>query len=516
MSERELSVNLSTDPRPELGRPKEQSWINPTAEIGGISQYVEAIRGGWWLIIVTVIACVGVNLLILSGSEKTYEATAFVVISPVSDREGSFAGLSILRESDDPARNLETLAKVITTPAVATQVKMITKVRDTPSELLRGVQVVPVAQSDLLAITASSSSPAFAQRLANAFAEATIQHRTTQLHTQVDRLITGLRPLVRRQRGSIADPQDDSQLGVAERLAQLEALRIGPDPTVRLETPAELPRDPALPKPALSIAVSLIAGLLTGLAAVFGMQLTHPRVHSERQLRELYTLPVLARIPKVRNPFGRHRESQAAMAQHSYQSLRVALIGAGANSGPGRSIMLTGPSTKDGKTTTAIGLARAFATTGQRVTLIEADARRPSIGKAIGFTPSRGLFGVMSGSSTMSEALLHPDGEVESLNVLLVEQAGGWLPDVLIPTTADRLLTELDETSDWIIIDSPPLGRVIDALPLAMLADQFLLVVRLGQNQISELKRLTDTLDQYGIRPTGFVLIGAQQRGYYG
>jgi Mrp family chromosome partitioning ATPase len=511
-----LSVNLSTDPRQELGRPEEQSWINPTAEKGGISQYLEAIRGDWWLIIVAVIACVGATLLILSRSEKTYEATAFVVISPVSDREGSFAGLSILRDSNDPARNLETLAKVITTPAVATRVKAITKVQDTPRELLRGVQVVPVAQSDLLAITASSSSPRFAQRLANAFAEATVRHRTTQLHTQVDRLIAGLRPLVRRQRGRAADRQDRSQRVIAERLAQLEALRIGPDPTVRLETSAELPRAPASPKPALSIAVSLIAGLLTGLAAVFGMQLLDPRVRSERQLRELYRLPVLARIPKVRDRLGRHHESRATIAQNSYQSLRVALIGAGGGSGSGRSIMLTGPSAKDGKTTTAIGLARTFANTGQRATLIEADARRPSIGKAMGVTPSSGLLGVMSGSSTMSEALVHPEGEVESLNVLLVEQAGGWLPDVLIPTTADRLLTELDETSDWIIIDSPPLGRVIDALPLAILADQLLLVVRLGKSQVSELKRLTDTLDQYSIRPTGFVLIGAQQRSYYG
>lgn len=509
-------MSLSTDPRQELGRPEEQGWINPTADVGGISQYVEAIRGGWWLIVVTVIACVGANLLILSRAEKTYEATAFVVISPVSDRDGSFAGLSILRESNDPARNLETLAKVIKTPAVATRVKAITKVQDTPSELLRGVEVVPVAQSDLLSITASSSSPRFAQRLANAFAEATIQYRTTQLHTQVDRLIAGLRPLVRRQRGGVAAAQDDSQSAVAQRLAQLEALRIGPDPTVRLETPAELPREPASPKPALSIAVSLIAGLLTGLAAVFGMQLIDPRVRSERQLRELYRLPVLARIPKVRNRFGRHRESQAAIAENSYQALRVALIGAGANAGPGRSILLTGPFTKDGKTTTAIGLARAFAKTGQRATLVEADARRPSIAKAMGVTPSRGLLGVMSGSSTMSEALLQPDGETASLSALLVEQPGGWLPDVLIPTTADRLLTELDETSDWIIIDSPPLGRVIDALPLAILANQLLLVVRLGKSQLSELKRLTDTLDQYGIRPTGFVLIGAQQRGYYG
>lgn len=505
-----LSVNLSTDPRQELGRAEEQSWINPTQDVGGIAQYIEAMRGGWWLIVVTVITCVAANLVILSRSERIYEATSYVVISPVSDREGSYAGLSILRESNDPARNLETLARVIKTPAIATEVKKITKVADSPNELLSSVAVVPVAQSDLLAITASSSSAQFAQRLANAFAQATIQLRTAQLHTQVDRLIAGLRPLVRRQRGRAAATQDDSQRVVAERLAQLEALRIGPDPTVRLETPAELPRVAASPKPALSIAVSLIAGLLTGLAAVFGMQLIDPRIRSERQLRELYRLPVLARVPKVRGWFGRHR-GQAA--QNSYQALRVALIGDGTESRPGRSIMITGPSTRDGKTTTAIGLARAFAQTGQRATLVETDARRPSVGRAMGIAPVHGLFGVMSGATPMAVAL-QPDVEAANLNVLLVEHPGAWLPDVLVPATADRLLTELDDISDWTVIDSPPLGDVIDALPLAILANQLLLVVRLGKSQLSELTRLTDTLAQYSIRPTGFVVIGPQ-RGYY-
>lgn len=516
MQGKDVSVNLGTDPRQgrELGR-ADEAWINPTAEAGGIFQYIEAIRAGWWLIIAAVLACVGANLLILSRSEKTYEATAFVVISPVSDRDGSFAGLSILRESSDPSRNLETLAKVIKTPVVATRVKALTKAADGPRELLEHVEVVPVAQSDLLSITATSSSPRFAQRLANAFAEATVEHRTTQLHAQVNRLISGLRPLVRRQRGRLADPAEDSQRVVAERLAQLEALRVGPDPTVRLETPAELPRVASSPKPALSIAVSLIAGLLTGMATVFGMQLIDPRVRSERQLRELYRLPVLARVPKLRGRFGVPGRSDAA-ARNSYQTLRVALIGMGADAGPGRSVMLTGPSRRDGKTTTAIGLARALAQTGQRTTLVEADARRPSIGKAMRAAWNSGLLGVMRGSTPVSEALVHPDGEPEGLNVLLVEQAGDWLPDILVPATADRLLTELDRLADWIVIDSPPLGRVIDTLPLAILANQLLLVVRVGKSQLSELKRLTEMLAQYGIRPTGFVVVGARQSGYYG
>ena len=509
-------MNLGTDPRQELGTVEGRSWINPTAEAGGISQYVEAVRTGWWLIVLTVLACVGANLLILSRSDKVYEATSFVIVSPLADRDGVFAGLSILRETTDPARNLETLAKVIKTNKVAARAKALTKVADSPRELLEDVDAIPVAQSDLIAIKAKSSNPRFAQQLANAFARATIDVRTEQLHAQVDRLIAGLRPLARRPRGLAAEQQDDRQRANAERLAQVQALKIGPDPTIRLETPAERPDKPTSPKPVLSTAVSLVAGLLVGLGAVFGMQLIDPRVGSERHLRELYRLPVLARVPMVRRVLGRSRRSRAISAQGSYQALRVALDSAGTDVGPGRSVMLTGPSRREGKTTTAIGLARAIAQTGQRATLVDADARVAAVGRTMGISPSRGLLGVLSGTTRLSDALVRPANEPDSLRVLPVEQSGPWMPDVLVPSMADRLLTELDEESDWIVIDSPPLGRVIDTLPLAILASQVLLVVRLGKSRLSELKRVADMLAQYGIRPTGFVVIGARQQGYYG
>jgi Mrp family chromosome partitioning ATPase len=371
-----------------------------------------------------------------------------------------------------------------------------------------------VAGSDLLGITATSSSPRVAHRLANAFANATIQQRTGQLHAQVERLITELTPLMRRQRGARADPVDPSQRMLPVRLQQLEALRVASDPTVRFEIPATRPRDPSSPKPALSTAVSLLAGLLTGLGVVFGMQLIDPRIRSERHLRELYRLPVLARVPEVRGLFGRTRRSAATEARNSYQALRVALIGGGAYSEPGRSIMLTGPSRRDGKTTTAIGLARALVQTGQRTTLVEADARSPSIGRAMGISSNTGLHDVMREVTPLSEALLHT--EIEALNVLLVEHPGAWLPDLLLPETANRLLSELQQTSEWIVIDCAPLGRVIDPLPLAILANQLLLVVRLGKSKVGDLRRLADVVDQYGIRATGFVLIGSKQPRYYG
>jgi tyrosine-protein kinase len=514
-----LNVIVGTDPREQRGLMDEPDWINPTAQTGGIVRYWEAIRGSWWLIVATVLGCVGASLFILSRAEKVYESSAYLVVSPVSDRDGSYNGLSILRESTDPARNLETLSRAITTPVVAQKVKAKINVDGTARSLLDAIEAVPVAGSDLVEVHATASSPSLARRLANAFAQATIEYRTARVHREADKIIAGLRPLVRR-RGPIPPtrqltPQEQSQQVVAQRLAQVQALRAGPDPTVRLDTPAELERTPISPKPLLSVIVSSVAGLLIGVGGVFGLQLVDPRVRSERQLRELYRLPILGRVPKLRRRFGVSSRA-ATSAMDSYQSLRVALMGAGRGLGGGRSVFLTGPSRRDGKTTTAVGLARAFAQTGQRTTLVEADARHPSVGTAMGVSSTVGLMGVTSASTPMSEALVHPVGESPNLNVLLAEHRGEWLRDVLVPATANRLLAELNDVSDWIVFDSAPLGQALDALPLAILSSQLLLVVRLGKSQLSELTRLAETLDQHGIRPTGFVVIGGSPTSYPG
>lgn len=516
-----MNVSVTTDSREDRGPGEEPSWINPTAEPGGVSQYLEALRGAWWLIVVTVVACVGVNLAFLARAEKVYEATAYLVVSPVSDRGGNYAGLSILRETSDPARNLETLATVITTPAVARRVQTRRGASGNPRALLNDVEAVPVAQSDLLAIRARGSTPESAQRLANAFAEATIEYRTRQLHGQIDALVADLRPLVRQQ-GRATDAEPSGRL-LAQRLARLEALRAGPDPTVRVESAAALPTEPIAPKPVISTAVSLIAGLLLGVGAVFGLQLIDPRVRSERQLRELYRLPILVRVPKIRRPlaairrrFGASTAAAWDIDQESYPALRAAIMSGGGNLPLDRSVLVTGPSSRDGKTTTAIGLARALAQSGERTTLLEADSRRPSIGSRMGISSPIGLHSTMSGSAAISDALVHPPAEPTELKVLLAEHDGPWLADLLTPATADRLLTELDEESDWTVIDSPPLGQVIDPLPLALLAGQLLLVVRLGKSQLGALKRLTELLAQHDIRPSGFVVIGGRQTSYYG
>ena len=95
--------------------------------------------------------------------------------------------------------------------------------------------------------------------------------------------------------------------------------------------------------------------------------------------------------------------------------------------------------------------------------------------------------------------------------------ASGWMADRLFLPSTHRIVAEAKKLADYVIIDSPPLSEVIDALPLAQRADEVLVVVRLGKTQLTKLAHLAELLSRHAIRPVGFAVVGAQPatEGYY-
>ena len=150
--------------------------------------------------------------------------------------------------------------------------------------------------------------------------------------------------------------------------------------------------------------------------------------------------------------------------------------------------------------------------------LIEADLRRPAIGRALNVKPvNGGVVSVLLESVALEDALVTPK-PYEQLGLLLADYEGGWITELFALDAAARLIEEARELADWVIVDSPPLTEVVDALPLARLVDSVLIVTRLGSSRLSAIRRLGELLAENGIKPVGFAVVGTgkpTRSGYY-
>jgi succinoglycan biosynthesis transport protein ExoP len=523
---------MPPDRVPTDGRPA-ADWRRARMETSALQSYYQVLRERWRLIVATMLVTTLAAVAYLATAEPTYEAEADLLITPVSSDDTTTEGLPLIRDSNDPLRNVETAARLATSRNVAARVKQKLGLPEDPDEIAGDVSAEPVASSNIVAITATADSADEAAALANAFGEGAVEQRNADLRRELDRRIPDLRERIAAGEGEL-DTGGDS---LATELAKLESLRAGGDPTMRLQTRADAPDGPSSPKPKLTIASGIIAGLLLGVGGAFALNAIDPRLRREEQLRERFSLPILARVPRERRPrskaargrrLGRHRERQALSpvdlspaTLEAYRTLRAMLAASsygGRGRDEGRSILVTGPSPSEGKTTTAINLASTLALAGNQVILIEADFRRPTVGRALGVEPTVGIGKVLLGDTQLEDALVSTKLFGDNLRVLLVDQADAWLAEVLSLPAATGLLDKAKRLAEYVVVDSPPLTEVIDALPLAKQVDDVVIVVRLGTSNLGQLSRLGDLLAQNDVRPNGFVVVGvgsSEDSSYY-
>lgn len=522
----------------EPGRP---SWLAPQGPREGLSHYLEIIRERKLLIAACVIVATAVAAIYVAVAPRTWKAESRLLVSPVSGA-ANFVGLGLIATSSNPGGDISTAASLVGTPEVGALVASRIG-HTTVNGVLKEASAVPVAQSNVVAITATASSPARAQAIANAFAQATVQNRTEALHHQLDAII----PTLRAQVQSLPPAQRTGQGSLGERLATLETLRAGPDPTIAVSSLAQRPTAPSWPRSKLSILAGMLVGLVIGIGAAFAQEGLDPRVRREETLRRIFRLPVLARIPRER-----HRSSHglpirpsdlSPTANESYRMLRVALDArAGADSWSKlptglhpdresnhgmafsetrsrtpRSIMITGSTSSEGKSTVALNLATVLASAGRKVMLVEADIHRPSLAGALGVRPHGGLAGVLMGKIRLQDALVTIDGSHGNLSALLVEELALQLPDGLLGG-ADELVEQAKTIAEYVIFDAPPATEVSDALPLSKHVDDVLIVARLGHSRADRLVNLGEALMRQSVRPAGLVVVGdelGRGGGYY-
>jgi succinoglycan biosynthesis transport protein ExoP len=316
------------------------------------------------------------------------------------------------------------------------------------------------------------------------------------------------------------------RLETAKVEAGLDALEVD---TVDKAIP---PVSPTLRAPSTIILTTTIFFLLGGIVIAFVIESLDTGLNNVQEIETILELPSLAVIPRSKRPSVEQTANMSTVQRNisvltqpksqfteSLRSLQTSLLLATAGHPP-KFILFTSATPSEGKTTTASNLACIMSQGESRVLLIDADLRRPSIHHRFGLTGKLGLTTLLAGSSTLEQTLQHvPD--LPNLDILPSGPVPPFPTEMLSSDAMRSLLNQLGTVYTHIIIDSPPILSVTDAVILGRLVDAVVLVVRHKKASKNVMRRTRDLLVRSGAPVAGLVLNAVdlnspEYYGYYG
>jgi tyrosine-protein kinase len=456
-------------------------------------------------------------------STPVYEGRAKVLVRPVQNLTSTSVSLP-------QAPNLDTERELILSEAVAQKVQNDLRTTTSIDTLLRRVGVTVVADTEILAVKYDDPDPATAATLANAFADAYVDFRTSQALDQfqaaagavqerindvkvdisdLNRGIDGASDPVLK--GSLESQRDTlvAQLGVLQqRLVDLQAAGTTLSGAAEVVQRAERPTVPISPQKVRDGVLGLMAGVILGMGFAFLRERLDDRIKSRAELERRMGAPVMAAVPRVPG-WRRSEDAQLIMRRDPKNPVSEAYRTLGTNiqymasRQQLRVIMVTSSMGGEGKSTTTSNLAVVLAQSGKRVILVSADLRRPRIHSFFGLRNEVGLANVLADGTTLSKVARDPG--IPNLRVV----TGGFIPHdpaaLLGGQRAARFIDSLRDVADFVLIDTPPVLAVADASILAPLVDGTLFVLDAERSSRADMVQSRDQLQNAGANILGIV-----------
>jgi capsular exopolysaccharide synthesis family protein len=248
------------------------------------------------------------------------------------------------------------------------------------------------------------------------------------------------------------------------------------DANARIISPALLPESPSFPRTAPLLALGLLIACGAGLSAVVMSELTGQKVRYARDVEAATGLPVLAVVPSVKRPSaGEDILPKGDAYGEAIRTLHASLNITPSRNQRGRMILVTSSAREEGRTTTAMALARSTVKAGLRALVIDADFENPKLSRKLGFVGEQLGFSDLLAGRAGYEHVISAD---PASSVQIIPAGREYQASALASPRFQMIVDGLVRAYDVVIVDCAPLARSDDPHALARIADQCIYVVR--------------------------------------
>ncbi len=470
-----------------------------TTSEGALEYVLRVIRRRKLVILLALISVPLAAFIYSSQQQKEYRATATLLFESPEN---------VTIEASRVAATNEALAGL---PAIAVRTAESLGERDAAPEILSSVSAGSVNEmANLTEISATTTSPQRSTQIANAYSRAYIDFRREADQSQAVQAIQLIeRRLKQLSPGAAAGIQGQT---LRERLNQLEVQRISEIGRTELVQPASPPSSPSSPRTKRNVLLGIIAGLLLGFGLAALLERIDRGASTVEELESLFDLPLLGRIPKSK-AFAQSSLSEMLQAPEAeaFWTLRNNLLYFRVDRDI-KAIEIASAEPNDGKSTVARGLAGAMAAMGDEVVLVEADLRKDSAFHGGRGPLLDGLSTVLTGAP-LDRVLLEVPVSSQGANAtraraLWVLPSGPVPPNpggLLESEAMKELMATLSQRFELIVIDTPALGTMSDALTLIPLVSEVVAVGGVGKTAPEDARDFINQLALRGKLPLGLI-----------
>lgn len=439
-----------------------------------LRDYLRILWGRRWLIALCLALAAGTALGFSARITPAYAATAKVFVGPRTVEKNDAA--AVLQELTASQQYVTSYAEILKSRPLAELVVQKTGSPLTASELSEKTETKILPDTRLIEVTVTDTNASRAE---------------TYVNELVDSFVA--------DEGNLFGGGGAITASVFER-----ALK---------------PSDPVSPKPLQNGVIGGLLGLMLGVGIAFVLEQLDTTLRNKEDVEKILApIPVIASIPL--SPTSKERSLFMESDANSPQAEAIRILRTNIQffsvDRPVNRVLVTSPFAGDGKTTVASNLAVGMAAVGSSVLLIETDLRKPVLNKMFGGPQSPGLSDVLSGQSSLSDAIRRT--RIPNLSIIVAGPTPPNPSELLGSERMADLINTVSDMVDIVILDTPPALPVTDAAVLAPHTDGVILVVRAGQTHAHKALDVIKNFERHDVRVLGVAINGVDREmdgGYY-